>query len=93
MKRLILICCILTMMLMICACSEQEPNEEVTMKETLEKNDENNVDSENNTENNNQEVNYAYGFTVNEFKDDTGLNIPYVCFGNISEANESSRLR
>lgn len=92
MKRLILICCILTMMLMICACSEQEPNEEVTMKETLE-NDENNVDSENNTENNKQEVNYAYGFTVNEFKDDTGLNIPYVCFGNISEANESSRLR
>lgn len=80
MKRLIILGCILSIMLLCCACSEQEPNEEVTMEENLDNHNESNTDngnSESNTENNNQKVDYSYGFTVNEFKDSTGLNIPY----------------
>lgn len=80
MKRLIILGCILSIMLLCCACSEQEPNEEVTMEENLDNHNESNTDngnSESNTENNNQKVDYSYGFTVNEFKDETGLNIPY----------------
>ena len=76
MKRLIILGCILSIMLFCCACSEKEPNEEVTMEETLENDGESNPNDDGN-ENNNQEVNYVYGFTINEFKDETGLNIPY----------------
>ncbi|MBQ3061657.1 MAG: hypothetical protein IJD02_04370 [Lachnospiraceae bacterium] len=76
MRRLMLISWMLFIMISLCACSEQEPNEEVTMKETLENDSGSNTDVRD-SDNVDQEVDYSYGFTINEYRDATGINIPY----------------